>query len=315
MASRASSTQTHMTRLVLLGAAMLALLAHGRVIAQDFSTAVDAVTLSVRVTRADAYVGGLPESAFAVLEDGEPQAITFFASQDTPATVGVIVDSSISVHAMRDTLVEGAGALAQSANPGDEFFGIAFNEDTWPVLPVRQPFTSDANVLRDALNTGIRPRGRTGLYDAIAAGLRYAARGSLSRRVLVVVSDGGDNASDATLAEIIAATRASNVVLYAVALIDPIDDEARPEVLKQLAQQSGGESFAARNAAEIRAAIERIARDIRHTYTLGYVPARPADGAFHHVRVTVTPPDRRRVVVSTRDGYVRHPIEARPDVP
>ena len=306
-----------MTRLVCAGIASLfavVLCTHSRVTAQDFSSAVDAVTLNVRVTRDGAYVGGLAASAFTVLEDGTPQTITLFASQDTPATVGVIVDSSISVYAMRDTLVEGASALAASANPGDEFFGIAFNEESWPVLPVRQPFTSDVNVLRDALNVGIRPRGRTGLYDAIAAGLRYAARGSLSRRVLVVVSDGGDNASHATLAQVIAATRASDVVLYAVALIDPIDDEARPDVLKHLAAQSGGESFVARNATEVRAAIERIARDIRHTYTLGYVPPNAADGAFHRLRVVVASPDRRRVVVSTRDGYTRHPIDERPDV-
>lgn len=301
-----------MARLTLAGLTLLLAVALGApdvLRAQDFSSAVDAVTLNVRVTHSGNYVGDLAQSAFTVLEDGRPQEIAFFASQNTPATVGLIVDSSISMHALRDTLVEGATAFAAAATPGDEFFAIAFNEERWPALPPRQPFTTDANVLRDALNTAIRPRGRTGLYDAIGAGLRYAARGTLSRRVLVVISDGGDNASTATLSQIVAETRASNVVLYGVALVDPLDNGARPDVLKQLARQTGGDAFTPRNADEIRRALERIARDIRHTYTLAYVPSGSADGVFHEIRVLVTPPDRQRVSVSTREGYLRWPPE------
>lgn len=289
------------------------LLASSAALAQNYATSVDVVTLNVRVTRPGGeYVGDLQQSAFTVFEDGAPQAVTFFASQDTPATVGVLVDSSISMHALRDTLVDGASAFARSANPGDEMFAIAFNEMPLPVLSPRAPFTSDANILRDALNAGIRPRGRTALYDAIGAGLRYADRGALSRRALVVISDGGDNASTSTLEQIVADTRASNVVLYAVALVDPLNSDARPAVLRQFAQQTGGESFTARNSDDIRTTLERISRDIRHTYTLGYSPAGSPDGAFHTIRVAVVPPARQRVVVSTRQGYLRRAIEQVP---
>jgi Ca-activated chloride channel family protein len=143
------------------------------------------------------------------------------------------------------------------------------------------------------------------LFDAIASGLEYLRGGRHERRVLVVVSDGGDNASHTTFDEVVTKTQASNVVIYTVALVDPVDRDANPRLLKRLAQVSGGEAFEPKGANEINEVLQHIARDIRHTYTLGYVSTNGVrDGAFRQIRLGVQRPDRRRLVVRTRGGYL-----------
>jgi Ca-activated chloride channel family protein len=148
-------------------------------------------------------------------------------------------------------------------------------------------------------------RGRTALYDAIAGGLTYLGRADHERRVLLIVSDGDDNVSRTTFDQVMAQTQASNALIYTVALVDPIAAETHPKRLKQIAAASGGEAFAPEDAGEISDVLRRIATDIRHTYTLGYVSTDPPrDGTFRPVRVTVQPPgDRRRLIVRTRRGY------------
>jgi Ca-activated chloride channel family protein len=270
----------------------------------QFSTSSSLVVMSVRVTdRRGDHVGGLDASAFAVFEDGRRQTIGAFATEDTPVTVGLIVDSSISMWPIRDRVIAAAAAFAQASHPSDELFAIAFNEHHWPALPLSAPFTSDGRVLRDALAAAVQPRGRTGLFDAIAAGLQYADRGRHTRKILLVISDGGDNASTRTFEGTIASTQASNTVIYGVALVDPLNGDAKPDVLKRLARSTGGETLTPRTADELERALVHIARDIRHSYTLGYMPAGPADGRFHRLRVAVSSPEQRQLNVRTREGY------------
>jgi VWFA-related protein len=128
-----------------------------------------------------------------------------------------------------------------------------------------------------------------------------------------VVSDGGDNASRTTFDEVMTRTQASNVVIYTVALIDPATDDGNPRLLERLARASGGDAFVPRTADEIGEVLRHIARDIRHAYTLGYVPAEGAeDGAFRRIELEVRAPDRRRLTVRTRAGYLAAtPTEAR----
>jgi VWFA-related protein len=249
------------------------------------------------------YIVGLPHDAFGIIEDGRPQTIPFFSSEDAPVTVGLLIDNSGSMRSNRELVLAAATAFVQHSNPQDEVFALTFNETLQAALPPEKPFTNDATLLRNALGDAISPRGRTALYDAIAAGHEYLARGRYERKVLVVVSDGGDNASETTFEEILNRIEASNVVIHAVGLVDPLDEEANPKRLKRLAQASGGVAFQPRTAKQVAEAVERVALDIRSAYTLGFVPADVVSRGFHRIRVTVRPPNGRKVEVRTRAGY------------
>lgn len=272
-----------------------------------FRASADLVVLHVTVRDSrGAYVGGLAREHFTVFEDSRRQEVGFFVSDDAPATVGLVVDSSASMHATRPLVLAAADAFARASHPEDELFALSFNERVRSALPADAPFTRDAGALVEALDRAVVARGRTALYDAILEGLAYVERGRHDRKVLVVVSDGDDNASRATLEEVILQTQASNAVIYSVALVDPAERSSRhPRTLRRLAGESGGELFAPRRVDEIGEALARIARDIRHTYTLGYVSSNDArDGSYRRVEVRVASPDGRRLLVRTRAGYL-----------
>lgn len=293
-------------RVVSLGAACL--IASGVLLGQDsnptFKGTADLVVLHVNVQDArGGWIGGLGKSAFGVFENSRPQEVTFFATEDSPVTVGVLIDNSISMRTNRDLVVAAAKEFARVSHAEDELFAIAFNEFVAPVLPAHEPFTQDSVVFGRALDASISARGKTAFFDAMTMGLSYAAKGSHQRKVLVVISDGGDNASSGTFDEVLHAARAANVVIYGVGLVDPLDPDAKPERLRTLAQITGGELFMPKSQKDIAPMLTRIAADIRHTYTVGYVPATPPDGKFRNLRVVVTPPAGRRVVVRTRAGY------------
>ena len=300
-----------MWRMLAASAVAAVYLATPHATAQDrpsFTSESQLVVLHVTVKdQQGRYVAGLPQDAFSIFEDNRPQSVSFFSSEDAPVTVGLLVDNSGSMQPNRDLVLAASTAFIERSNPQDEVFALTFNETIEAVLPSAMPFTSDPAVLRDALAHAISTRGRTALYDALAAGEEYLARGQFERKALVVVSDGGDNASDTTFEQILNLTQASNVVIHAVGLVDPVDEEANPKRLKQLTQASGGVLFQPRNAKQVADAIERVALDIRNAYTLGYVPASASPSGFHRIRVVVRAPGGRNVVVKTRAGYMaRH---------
>ena len=304
-----------MSRLFCAGAIVLACGAFA--LAQDqpqFRSESELVVLHVMVTdRSGSYVSGLGADAFRVLDDSLPQTPRFFLHEDAPVTVGLLIDSSGSMRNVRDRVIAAAAEFVAASNPQDEVFALVFNDDVQPVLR-GLPFTSDAETLRQALSTAFRTAGRTALYDAVAHGLRYVANGSHERRVLVVLSDGGDNASEANLKDVMTLVQTSNTVIYSVALEDPFDGEYNPKRLRQLADASGGESFTPKNVDEVRSAFQKIARDVRHSYTIGYEPAGAAPRAgLHKLRVDVTSSDGRRLDVHSRTGYLRGHADARPD--
>ena len=273
--------------------------------APTFSASSELVVLhvTVRDTRG-AYVGGLTKDAFNVIEDGRAQSVSLFTDTDTPATVGLLIDSSGSMYQHRELTIAGAAAFADASHPQDEIFALAFNEHVSAVLPAGAPFTSDSRVLRGALEHGINSRGRTALYDAIASGVAYLSRGVSERKVLVVLSDGGDNASRTSRDEAVHKAQASNAVIYTIALIEHGSREANPALLKELSRESGGESFRPKDSEGIGKALSQIAGDIRHTYTIGYTSTNTArDGTYRSVRVVVTAPPGRPLVVRSRTGY------------
>ena len=271
-----------------------------------FTAHSELVVLHVTVRdRKGAYVDDLAQDAFAVVEDGQAQAVRFFSDTDTPVTVGLLVDGSASMYGNRHLAVTGATAFAEASSKDDEVFALAFNENVASALPPETPFTNDSDSLREGLERIIIARGRTALYDAISDGVDYLARGSRERKVLVVLSDGGDNASRMSRERAVRKAQESNAVVYTIALIEPGMRGTNPKLLEELSQSTGGRSFRPSNARDLPGILRDIAAEIRNTYTIGYSSTNAVrDGGFRRVRVVVTAPPGRPLVVRSRTGYV-----------
>jgi VWFA-related protein len=270
-----------------------------------FTARADLVVLQIQVEDRDGRpVPGLMADDFEVLEDGRRQPIAFFREQDAPATIGLIVDRSGSMHAVRDRVVAAARAFVQSSHPDDELFALAFGDDVRAVLPADAPFTSDDRTLGDALERSLTARGRTSLHDAVLQGLAYVGRGSRERQVLILVADGADNASAAAFEQVLAGVERSSTLIYAIAIADPLDRDRNSRRLGRLAHASGGELFAPRRPADIGRVMREIAHAIRSLYTVGYAPPEARRGdAFRQIQVRARVPGLGPLRVHARDGY------------
>jgi len=290
---------------VRLAALLLVLIAQDQGARPTFTSRADLVVLQVSVVdRRAGFVAGLPRDAFVVRENGRAQPITMFDQDDTPVTVGLVIDSSTSMVPRRDAVRAAALAFAQSRHPADELFTINFNERVWRGLPDGVPFTSDHAVLRAALER-TTARGQTALFDALLTALRHLDGGSQSRKVLLLVSDGGDNASRAQFADVLDAALQRDVVIYTICLADDNDREAKPKLLRELAKVTGGESFFPRSNEEITPTLERIARDIRSSYTIGYAPpAESGSGVRRRIEVDLQGQQYSKFTVRSRSLYI-----------
>jgi Ca-activated chloride channel family protein len=253
-------------------------------------------------------VSGLAQDSFQVYEDGVLQKIKYFNQKDVPVTVGLVIDNSGSMMAKRDVVIAAALAFARSSNPQDQMFVVNFNEHVSFGLPANMPFTDHIPKLELALSR-INPNGETALYDAVAEALEHLKQGNRDKKVLIVISDGGDNASKrANLAQVMAMAQRNDTIIYTIGLFDESDVYRNPKVLKQLAQNTGGEAFLPDTIKEAVPICERIARDIRNQYTIAYVPTNTKqDGAYRTVVVKASAPDGKHLVVRTRGGY-RAPV-------
>jgi Ca-activated chloride channel family protein len=269
------------------------------------------VVLHVTVTdHRGNFVFGLGPDNFQVYEDGVAQKIAYFVHEDIPVTVGLVVDNSGSMRAKRNYVIAGAEALARSSNSRDEIFVVNFNENVSFGLPGNLPFTDNTAQLETALS-GSAPSGQTALYDAIAAALAHLKVGTRDKKVLVVISDGGDNASKTTGAAVKAAAAHADALIYTIGIFDEQDRDQNPRALKQLAKESGGEAFFPSQLKEIVPICERIAREIRSQYTIAYVPADGAlTGAYRAIAVKANAEGRGRLSVRTRAGYFAQSSEA-----
>jgi VWFA-related protein len=266
-----------------------------------FTARSDLVVLHASVTDGGgSFVSGLTADAFRVLEEGRPQMITFFAEQDAPVTVGLLIDASGSMRENRDRVIAAITSFVESSNPDDEFLPLVFNERVIPVLPATTRFTSDSTELRNALTTHLGARGRTAFHDALVESLDALQHGRHERKVLVVLSDGGDNQSRLTFDQALEHVVASNVVIYTMALVDPLARDRNPRALRRLAELTGGLAVEPRNGTMVGKALQSIAADIRSCYTLAYKPAGSRAG---RVRVAVQVPGRLALRVRTRTGY------------
>jgi Ca-activated chloride channel family protein len=273
---------------------------------QVITVRTDLVTLAVSVVDSRGrLVPGLTERAFTVYDGAEPRDIAFFSSEDIPATIGLVVDSSTSMRARRDDVTAGVAAFARVSHPGDEFFTVNFNEGVWPGLPPGIPFTQDPEQLRAALSAA-PARGMTAVYDAVDRALDYLEHGSRDRKALIVISDGGDNASVRTLDSVLDHARRTSAIAFGVIVANVDDHGARPSVLKRLAAETGGRAFTPQRVADITTAFQDIAREIRSGYTIGFVPDEGAAG-FRPIRVTARDAAGRPLIARTRAGYYAGP--------
>jgi Ca-activated chloride channel homolog len=300
-------------RHLLLGAALCAavpLIAHARQDDQIFKSGAELVVLHVNVfdKRSDA-VPELPQSAFTVFEDDTPQDIAFFSAGDVPVTVGLIIDNSTSMLTERDMIVSGTSAFAESSHPEDEMFAIVFNEHVRAGLPDTIDFTRNRMQLRGTLQR-FPPGGKTAFYDALIAGLDHLEKAGYQKRVLVVLSDGGDNASRHTEKDMLDRVSSGSALVYTV--LDPnvvVPGESKPQVLRRLAKMSGGVAYFPKTGRQLVANFQEIAGNIRRGYSIGYVPssAQHHHNEQHRVKVTVRVPGRGDLSVRVRNGYTEAP--------
>jgi Ca-activated chloride channel homolog len=274
---------------------------------ESFRISVDVALVVLHVTVADrkgGFISDLGEKDFAVYEDGVPQRIRLFRNEDTPVTVGLVVDHSGTMRPKLEEVITAARTFVRSSNREDEMFVVNFNEIATLGLPGTMRFTDSTTELESAI--AVAPAGgQTALYDAIAMGLEELQAGSRDKKVLIVVSDGGDNVSARSLAQVMKLADQSSAVIYTIGAFDENDPDQNPGVLKRLARATGGEAFLPGQLSEVVAICERIARDIRHQYTIGYVPTNLArDGAYRAIRVVARAKGPGRLSVRTRTGYI-----------
>lgn len=270
-----------------------------------FKAQSDLVVLHVNVFdgRSDA-VPNLPETAFQIAEDDAPQKITFFSNEDVPVAVGLIVDNSGSMITRRSMVLTGTKTFAESSHPEDELFTIVFNERVRHGLPDAVPFTRNRVQIETAVSR-FPPGGKTALHDAVIDGLEHLQEASHQKRVLVVLSDGEDNASVHSDDVMLERAARSDALIYTVSTAQLANDVGRPGLLRQLARSSGGVAYTPKNERAVVDAFREIAGNIRRGYRIGYVPTNSVrDGRFRRVKVSVRAPGHKNLKVIARDGYL-----------
>jgi Ca-activated chloride channel homolog len=269
-----------------------------------FSVKVGLVVLPVTVLdRSDNFVTGLQEKDFTVFEDGTQQSLELFDNKDTPVALGLIIDNSSSMAPRRGEVVEAGLALAEFSNPQDEFFVVHFYDRIDFSLRLHQAFARNLDRVREAVEK-MPGSGKTALYDAVCAGMEHAGQSALQKKVLVIISDGGDNASKHTLNEASDMAKASSSLVYSVGIFDERNKEKKPEILERLAEISGGRTYFPEDSSELPDVCKRIATDIRSQYTLGYLPKNQSvDGRFRKIRVEVHSAKHEKLTIRTRSGY------------
>ncbi len=247
------------------------------------------------------FVSGLDKSNFQVYEDKKPQPVSLFQHEDVPATVGLVVDHSGSMAARRLQVIEAAQAFVQVSNPQDHEFVVNFSNSVALGLPTNVAFTNDVTVLLSALSTPTAG-GQTALYDALLVAMHHIQKAP-DKKALLLISDGGDNASHHKFPDVLRAAQESNITIYAIGLFDENSADQNPQALKKLADETGGRVYLPNSFAQLLDSAREIAADIRHQYTLGYSPPDPNRSGYRKVRVTVSAPRQGKLYVRTRAGY------------
>jgi VWFA-related protein len=214
-----------------------------------------------------------------------------------------VIDHSGSMKEKLQEVTAGARAFVRSSNPSDEMFVVNFNEKVSQGLPQGMRFSDSVEQLGAAV-WGQPAAGTTALYDAIVEGLTRLQEGAREKKVLIVISDGGDNASKAPLDRVLKMAERSNAMIYTIGIFEPDDPDGKPGVLRRLAHETGGQAFFPTKLAEAVEICEHIAKDIRDQYTIGYSSSSERrDGTYHKIRLTARSAKDGKLSVRTRAGY------------
>lgn len=271
---------------------------------------MDLVVLHVSVEDSHGvFVPNIPQANFRVFEDKVLQNVAVFSRDDVPVTMGLVIDNSGSMREKRAQVNTAAMTFVKTSNPQDEAFVVNFNDEFY--LDTEDDFTNDQNELNQALSR-IDARGSTALYDAIVGSLDHLRKGHKDKRVLLVITDGEDDASRMTLPETMRAAEESNAAIYAIGIYSADDRkndkrEMRKAIkaLTELSEATGGQAYFPESASQVEGICTQVARDIRNQYLLGYYPTNLAqDGSYRTLQVVVTPPHGAgKLTVRARAGY------------
>ena len=267
-----------------------------------FRKEVDEVTLHATVVDDhNRLITNLTKNDFTVFEDGKPQRITSFRNEDIPVAMGIVIDNSGSMREKRPAVNAAAINLVQSSNPQDLVFVVNFNEDYF----LDQDYTAKIPKLKDALER-IESRGGTALYDAVVASSDHLKKsGALEKKVLLVVTDGEDNASRESLEQAVHRLEEKNgPTIYTIGLLGEEHSKRARRALREMAEDTGGVAFFPKDLSEVQAITSQIAHDIRNQYTIQYKPSTPQSvGGYRTVKVEANAKGYKRLQVRTRSGY------------
>jgi VWFA-related protein len=269
-------------------------------------TEVEEVALNCTVLEGSRLVLDLKKENFQVSEDGVRQTLISFQHNDLPVSIAIVVDNSGSMAAKRPSVNKSTLDLIQASNPEDEAFVVNFSDEAF----IDQDFTSDIGKLRDGLSH-IESRGGTALYDAVVASAdKLATDAKRPKQVIILITDGEDNASTLDLEQTIRRVQQlSGPVIYSIGLLFG-DEVSRSEVkharraLEELSSGTGGMAFFPKNIEQVDQIAAEVARDIRNQYTLGYHSTKPTtEPGFRRVEVTAEAKGHGKLTVRTRTGY------------
>ena len=246
-------------------------------------------------------VTDLARGDFAVFENGAPQKITSFRREDIPVSLGIVIDNSGSMRDKRPAVNQAALNLVRASNSQDQVFIVNFNDEYY----LDQDFTSNIKKLQEGLEK-IDSRGGTALYDAIVASASHLEKnGKLDKRVILVVTDGEDNASRESLEQAIRRLDVDNgPTVYAIGLLGDEHQKRARRALQAMAERTGGEAFFPKDLREVDSITKEVAHDIRNQYTIGYKPDLGKNGGgYRTVHVEAKAPGHGKLQVRTRTGY------------
>ena len=265
---------------------------------------VDLTEVHVNVTdEKDRPVGNLKQENFRIFEDRTEQKIAVFKHEDIPVSLGLVVDNSRSIEPRKQRLDAAALSFVRKSNAEDEAFIVHFDD----TARLDIDFTDSVPRLEDAL-AGAKPFGQTAIYDALILALDHMEHAKHSKRAILLITDGVDNSSNHTLSEAVEAAKRSRVAVYTVGLLSVSGGQKAEDSLVHIAEASGGRAFFPNNVDEARTYMERVARDLREQYTVGYFPTNTArTGGWRSIRVdVVTPaglPKTAKLNATYRHGY------------
>jgi Ca-activated chloride channel family protein len=246
-------------------------------------------------------VTNLDRPAFTAFENGVPQATTSFHREDVPVAMGIVIDNSGSMREKRDKVNQAVLNLIRARNPNDETFVVNFSQNSY----LDQDFTGDVNLLQEALQK-VSAQGSTALYDAIVASAVHLKNNTrVERKVLLVITDGRDNASQETLRAALRRLQQENgPTLYAIGLLGDELQQSDTGAIQRLAEVTGGVAFFPKRLDEVDDITRVVARDIHSQYTIGYKPTdHSKNGGYRAIEVRVQTPGHRKLTVRTRSGY------------